>query len=94
MAVSAAVFEAPALAAVIVVAPLALTGNDVMGKVASAVPAATVTLAGTVALEVTELVSVTTVPPAGAARFSATVPVAPNPPTTLVWLSVRESSSV
>ena len=43
-----------------------------------------VTLAGTVARVVTELVSVMAAPPAGAAAFSVTVPVAPNPPITLV----------
>jgi hypothetical protein len=65
------------LAAVIVVAALVVTGKEVIGNVASVVPAATVTLAGTVARAVTELVNVTTDPPAGAAAFSVTVPVAP-----------------
>ncbi len=50
-------------------------------------PAATVTLAGTVAAaESSE--RVTTVPPAGAAELSRTVPVEDAPPTTVVGLSV------
>ena len=45
-------------------------------------PAATVTLAGTVAAAVLLDVSVTIEPPAGAALFSVTVPLALAPPTT------------
>ena len=44
-------------------------------KVAERVPAATVTLAGTVALAVFEDVSVTRAPPVGATPFKVTVPV-------------------
>lgn len=73
----AAVVEAPALAAVIVEAPEAAAGRVAMPNVTRVAPAGTVTLAGTVARAVTELVSVTTVPPAGAGAFRLTVPVAP-----------------
>jgi hypothetical protein len=65
------------LPAVIVVAALVVTGKEVIGKVPRVAPAGIVMLAGTVARAVTELVSVTTAPPAGAAAFNATVPVAP-----------------
>jgi hypothetical protein len=88
-----AVFDAPALAAVITVAALVVTGREVIGNEAIVVPEATVTLAGTVARVVTELVSVTTVPPAGAAAFSVTVPVVPIPPRTLVWPRERVARS-
>ena len=91
---SEAVFEAPALAAVIVAAALVVTGREVIGKVATEVPAATVKLAGTVAREVTELVNARRVPPAGAGRFNVTVPVAPKPPITLVWLNDRDPNKV
>jgi hypothetical protein len=51
------------------------------------VPAATVTLAGTVAADVLLLESVTTAPPDGAAPVSVTVPCDVFPPVTLVGLS-------
>ena len=91
--VSGAVFEAPALVAVIVVDAPVVTGSDVIGNVAMVVPAATLTLAGTVARVVTELVSVTAVPPTGATAFRVTVPVPPKPPMTLVWLNVSVASN-
>src|SRR5260221_14715248 len=53
-----------------VVTALVLTVN-----VALLAPAATVTLAGTVAVDVLPLVSVTAAPPAGAGPLSVTVPV-------------------
>lgn len=59
-------------------------------KVASVAPAATVTLPGTVATDVCELVSETAVPPDGAAVERATIPVAPKSPTTLDWFRERE----
>lgn len=52
-------------------------------NVAELAPAATVTLAGTVAAEVLLLESVTTAPVAGAGPFSVTVPVEKVPPSTL-----------
>lgn len=55
----------------------------VMVKVAVVAPAATVTLAGTVAAVLLSE-SWTTMPPAGAAEVRVTVPVALLPPTTLV----------
>ena len=63
------------------------TPRVVTVKVADVLPAATVTLAGTVAAAVLLLLSVTETPPAGAAAFSRTVPVELLPPTTLVGLS-------
>jgi hypothetical protein len=59
-------------------------------KVASVAPARTVTLAGTVAMDVCELVSEMAVPPDGAAAERVTVPVAPKSPTTLDWFRERE----
>jgi hypothetical protein len=67
---------------------LAVTEVVVTVNVALVAPAATVTLAGTVATEVLLLVSVTAAPPAGAAPFKVTVPVDEVPPVTLVGLSV------
>ena len=58
-------------------------------KVAVVAFAATVTLAGTLAIEVLLLVSVTTAPPDGALPDSVTVPVEELPPVTEVGLSVR-----
>jgi hypothetical protein len=56
------------------------------------VPAATVTLAGTVAAAVLLLESATTRPPEGAAAESVTVPVDDVPPVTLVGLSDNDDS--
>jgi hypothetical protein len=56
-------------------------------KVAVVAPAAIVTDAGTVAAFVLLLVSATTVPPAGAAVVSVTVPVLAAPPVTAVGFS-------
>src|SRR5262245_8767252 len=61
-------------------------------KLALVAPAATVTLAGTVATAVFELDNVTTVPPAGAGALSVTVAVDVLPPVTLVGLSVKEAT--
>ena len=56
------------------------------------VPAATVTLAGTVAAAVLLLESATTRPPDGAADDNVTVPVDDVPPVTLVGLSDNDDS--
>ena len=58
-------------------------------KVALVAPAATVTLAGTVAAAVLLLASVTTIPPAGAGALRVTVPVEDVPPVTLAGLRLR-----
>ena len=71
-------------------APTALV---VMVKVALVAPAATATLAGTVATAVLALDSVTTAPPAGAALVRVAVPCAAFPPTTLVGLSAIAESA-
>lgn len=59
-------------------------------NVALVLPAATVTLAGTVATDVFGLVSDTTAPPDGALALSATVPVELFPPLTLVGFRFNE----
>ena len=64
------------------------TGRLETGKVAEVFPAATVTLAPTVATLVFELLSVKTAPPVGAAALRVTVPVEEEPPVTLVGESV------
>jgi hypothetical protein len=64
----------------------------VMGNDAARAPAATVTLAGTPASAVFDEASATTLPPAGAAAASVTVPVAVPPPTTRVGCSARLDS--
>ena len=70
----------------------AATTDVATANVAVVAPAATVTLAGTVAADALLLASVTTAPPKGAFADSVTVPVDPVPPTTLVGLSVTEAS--
>ena len=82
----------PLKAAVIVTAVLAVTDRVVTPKVALVAPAATVTVAGTVATLVLLLVSVTTAPPDGAARVRLTVPWELFPPATVVGLSAIEAS--
>jgi hypothetical protein len=59
-------------------------------NVAVVAPAATVTLAGTVAADVLLLVSVTTAPAVGAGPLSVTVPVDEPPGATLVGLKLTE----
>ena len=69
----------------------AVTTDVVTANVAVVAPAATVTLTGTVA-DALLLDSVTTAPPEGAAAVSVTVPVEPDPPTTLAGLRARDAS--
>jgi len=64
----------------------------VIVNVALVAPAATVTLDGTVATPGRLLPRLTAVPPAGAADDSLTVPVADDPPVTLVGLTVNDDS--
>lgn len=74
--------------AVIVTDTDAVTDEVAIVKPALVAPAATVTLAGTVATAVLLLESVTTMPPEGAAAVSVTVPLTELPPVTLVEPSV------
>jgi hypothetical protein len=66
------------------------TGLVVTVKVAVVAPAATVTLAGTVAAAVLLLVRVTTAPAVDAAPFRVTVPVDDAPPVSEVGLRLTE----
>ena len=59
-------------------------------NVALLAPAATVTLAGTVAAAALPLIRETDAPPLGAGPLSVTVPVEGDPPVTLVGFSVSE----
>ena len=61
-------------------------------KVVLVLPAGTVTLTGTVATEALPLVSVTTVPPVGAAMFKVTVPVDGAPETTVDGFNVTDDT--
>ena len=78
--------------------PEIVTGADdatvsvVTVNVRLVLPAATVTLEGTVATAVLLLDSVTTAPPLGAAALKVTVPVDEMPPTTVVGLTVTEET--
>lgn len=69
----------------------AVTDVVLTAKVAVVEPAATVTEAGTVALELLEA-SVTTDPPVGAATCKVTVPVLAAPPATEVGERVTEAT--
>ena len=73
----------------IVTAVEAVTGLVLMVKVAVLAPAATRTLAGTVAAAVLLLERVTVAPPVGAGPVSVTVPVDVPPPVTVVGFNVR-----
>ena len=70
------------------------TADVVTVKVAVVAPAATVTLAGTVAAEVLLLVNATTAPPDGAAALNVTVPVDPLVPTTDVGVTDNDETTV
>ena len=69
---------------------LELTAEVLTVNLALAVPAETVTVAGTVAAFVLLLLSITTAPPAGAGPDKVTAPCELVPPTTLVGLNVNE----
>jgi hypothetical protein len=73
------------MTAVDVATALVLTVNEAL-----VAPAATVTLAGTLAAAVLLLESVTCAPPVGAGPLSVIVPVEEFPPVTLDGLSVNE----
>lgn len=81
--VKAADLVTPPELAVTVTDTDAVTDEVAIVKPALVAPAATVTLAGTVATAVLLLESVTTVPPEGAAAVSVTVPLTELPPVTL-----------
>ena len=90
LTVSTAVREAPPKVPEIVTGVAAVTAVVVIEKFALSAPAATVTLAGTLATVVLLLDSVTIAPPVGAAVVNVAVPVLPAPPTTLVGLTVTD----
>jgi phosphohistidine swiveling domain-containing protein len=89
--VSEAVLVTPAYDAEMVTGVDVVTALLVTVNVALVVPAATVTLAGTVAAD--ELLErFTATPPLGADPLRVTVPIEEDPPVTLVGLSVTEES--
>jgi hypothetical protein len=70
----------------------AVTALVLAANVALLAPAATVTLAGTVAAAVLSLIRETAAPPLGAGPLSVTVPVEGDPPVTLIGLSAIAES--
>jgi len=92
--VSTADFVTPPNTAEIVTAVEAVTELVNTVKFSVVAPAATVTLAGTVAIAVLLLASATTTPPAGATALTVNVPVEGVPPITLVGLRLTEERVV
>jgi hypothetical protein len=90
--VSPAVLVTPPRVAVMVTAVEDVTEVVVTVNAALVEPAATVTLAGTVATFVLLLESVTAAPPAGATPLKVTVPCEDTPPVTLVGLRASDAS--
>ena len=82
----------PPLLAEIVTDLAEVTVFVVIVRVATVLPAGTVTLAGTVATAVELLVRVTTAPPDGAGPVKVTVPVDEVPPFTEVGFKLSEVS--
>ena len=80
----------PLVAEIVTLLEKSRTVRVVTVKVAVVFPAATVTLAGTVATVVELLERLTTAPPVGAGPLRVTVPVDGFPPFTLVGFSVNE----
>lgn len=78
----------------IVVPEVSSIGSVVMGKVAVTAPPGTVTVAGTVAMDVLLLLNETNMPPAGAGLDNLTSPVAVLPAPMLLGKSVRLWSDV
>jgi hypothetical protein len=91
LTVKVAVLVVPLSTAEIVTEVLADTGVVVIVNVAVVAPAATVTLAGTVA-DALLLDKLTAAPPVGAALLSVTVPVDEVPPVTVVGLKLTDDS--
>ena len=87
---SEAVLVTPAYDAEMVTGVDAVTVLVLTVNVALLAPAATITLAGTVATALLPLERETVAPPAGAGPLSVTVPVEGDPPVTLVGFSVSE----
>ena len=77
----------------IVTAVEVLTALVVTGNVTLIAPAATVTLAGTVAAAVSPLDIVTVAPPVGAALLRVTVPVEELPPVTVAGFTLSPDNA-
>ena len=88
-----ALFVTPPAVAETVTEVLAELGDVVTMNVAELPPAATVTLAGTLATEGVLLDSATTVPPAGAGPLRVTVPVEELPAFTVEGESVNDDGT-